>query len=208
MKKTQKPDQPRWRNRIVGHGEESPEQLLANPSNWRVHPQFQGKALTGVLDQVGWVDSVIVNKITGFVVDGHLRVANAISEGATTVPVTYVELTAEEEAIVLATFDPITNLAVTDQEMYTKLAAEAQVEDAATRAMMNDIMLGNPGSTPDLDNLGNTHGDHDDSVFWPVLRVQINPESQARFNAIKKAWQMEDDATVIMEMISRVHGDL
>jgi hypothetical protein len=24
---------PRWRNRIVGHGEEHPEQLLANPKN-------------------------------------------------------------------------------------------------------------------------------------------------------------------------------
>ena len=24
-----------WRNRIVSHGEEAPDQLLANPRNWR-----------------------------------------------------------------------------------------------------------------------------------------------------------------------------
>ena len=27
-----------WRNRIVGSGDEPPEQLLANPANWRLHP--------------------------------------------------------------------------------------------------------------------------------------------------------------------------
>jgi len=27
-----------WRNRIVGTGEEAPDQLLANPQNWRTHP--------------------------------------------------------------------------------------------------------------------------------------------------------------------------
>ena len=34
-----------WRNRIVGHGEEPPEQLLANPANWRLHPTEQQRAL-------------------------------------------------------------------------------------------------------------------------------------------------------------------
>ena len=30
-----------WRNRIVGEGVEAPDQLLANPQNWRTHPKFQ-----------------------------------------------------------------------------------------------------------------------------------------------------------------------
>jgi hypothetical protein len=34
-----------WRNRIVGSGEEPPEQLLANPANWRIHPRGQQQAL-------------------------------------------------------------------------------------------------------------------------------------------------------------------
>ena len=68
-----------WRNRIVGQGEEAPDQLLANPRNWRIHPKAQQDALVSVLDQVGWVQEIIVNQRTGYVVDGHLRVSLAIS---------------------------------------------------------------------------------------------------------------------------------
>jgi hypothetical protein len=42
-----------WRNRIGGSGEEAPEQLLANPGNWRIHPRNQQAALAGALDTVG-----------------------------------------------------------------------------------------------------------------------------------------------------------
>lgn len=70
-----------WKNRIVGTGEEDPEQLLANPFNARIHPKSQQDALEGVLDTVGFVDRVMVNQRTGHVVDGHLRVALAISSG-------------------------------------------------------------------------------------------------------------------------------
>src|ERR1700722_15600770 len=95
----------KWRNRIVGHGEEDPTQLLANPRNWRLHPKAQQDALAGVLEQVGWVQDVIVNKRTGFVVDGHARVALALSAGER-VPVVYVDLSEQEEALIIATLDP------------------------------------------------------------------------------------------------------
>jgi hypothetical protein len=47
------------RNRITGTGEEAPDQLLANPANWRIHPKAQQDALAGALDQVGWVQQVL-----------------------------------------------------------------------------------------------------------------------------------------------------
>lgn len=200
------PPAPKWKNRIVGYGDEDPEQLLANPSNWRIHPQFQQQALTGVLNEIGWVDTVIVNKVTGFVVDGHLRVALAISEGESRVPVCYVELTPAEEATILATFDPITMLAATDHEQYNRLVKEAIIEDEHTKAMMRDIQAGHHGSTPSLDDLAAEHGDPDSKTFWPVLRVQISPESQERFEAIKKAWGMDEDPAAVMEMIARIHA--
>lgn len=64
-----------WRSRIVGHGEEAPDQLLANPRNWRIHPKTQQDALAGVLDEVGWVQDIIVNQLTGYVVDGTTLIA-------------------------------------------------------------------------------------------------------------------------------------
>ncbi len=64
-----------WRNRMVGSGQEAPDQLLANPGNWRLHPKNQQAALAGALDTVGRVQQVMINQRTGFVVDGHARVA-------------------------------------------------------------------------------------------------------------------------------------
>lgn len=75
-----------WRSRIIGHGEEAPDQLLANPRNWRIHPKAQQDALTDALDQVGWVQDIIVNQRTGHVIDGHLRISLAISQQEKTVP--------------------------------------------------------------------------------------------------------------------------
>lgn len=110
-----------WKNRIVGHGEVQPDQLLANPKNWRIHPKEQQDALTSVLDKVGWVQQVIVNKQTDFVVDGHLRVSMAISKGEPTMPVVYVDLTEEEESLVLASIDPLAAMARTDEDQLAEL---------------------------------------------------------------------------------------
>jgi DNA modification methylase len=125
-----------WRSRIVGTGTEAPDQLLANPRNWRVHPKAQQDALAGVLGEVGWVQNVIVNQRTGHVVDGHARVEIAISRGETEVPVVYVDLDENEEGIVLAALDPLAAMAGTDPEKWAALLAEISVTDEALKAML------------------------------------------------------------------------
>lgn len=112
-----------WRSRIVGHAKVDPAQLVANPRNWRAHPQAQQDALEGSLKQVGWVAEVMVNRRTGYIVDGHRRVASALARGEPDVPVAYVDLSPEEEAVVLASFDPIGALAGNEAEMQAQLIA-------------------------------------------------------------------------------------
>ena len=128
-----------WRNRITGSGEEAPDQLLANPANWRIHPKAQQDALAGALDAVGWVQQVLVNRRTGFVVDGHARVALALSRGEPTVPVLYVDLAPDEEALVLATLDPIGAMAGRDDEKLKALLADVTVDDAGLLALLGDL---------------------------------------------------------------------
>lgn len=128
-----------WRNRIVGEGEESPDQLLANPANWRIHPKFQQDALAGVLDDVGWVQRIIVNQQTGHVVDGHLRVSLALSRDEQTIPVLYVDLTPEEEALVLATIDPLSALAVTDAAKLDDLLQSVSTDSEALQQMLANL---------------------------------------------------------------------
>jgi DNA modification methylase len=144
-----------WRNRIVGSREEPPEQLLANPANWRLHPAAQRNALRGSLDTVGWVAHVMVNQRTGHVVDGHARVDEAISRGEPTIPVLYVDLSQEEEALVLATLDPIGAMADRDTAKLEELLATVTVDDAGLRRLLADLArpkkgLTDPDEVPEL----------------------------------------------------------
>ena len=128
-----------WRNRIVGSGEEAPDQLVANPANWRRHPNEQQRALAGALGEVGWVAQVMVNRRTGHIVDGHLRVELALARHEATVPVTYVELSEQEEMLVLASFDPLAAMAIAEKDALAALLAQLSVEDAGFAALLADL---------------------------------------------------------------------
>jgi ParB-like chromosome segregation protein Spo0J len=110
-----------WQDRIVGEGYEHPDNILANPYNYRIHSKFQQDSLEGVLDTVGWVQRVIINVTTQHLIDGHLRVTLADRHGVKKVPVVYVELTEDEEKLVLATLDPLSALAIHDKAQYDGL---------------------------------------------------------------------------------------
>jgi DNA methylase len=128
-----------WRNRIVGTGAEAPAALVPNERNWRSHPTLQHEALAGVLEQVGWVGQVLVNRTTGRLVDGHLRVELALARGEASVPVTYVELSEAEEALVLATLDPLAAMAEADAGKLAELLAQLQSDDAAVTRLLADL---------------------------------------------------------------------
>lgn len=128
-----------WRNRIVRFDDVAPEQLLANPKNWRVHPKHQQDALTGVIREVGYVDPVLVQDGTDLVIDGHLRVSLALRAGVSTIPVQYVDLDDAEAALVLATFDPITALATADRDQLDALLQEVSTGEAAVQQLLSDV---------------------------------------------------------------------
>jgi len=128
-----------WRNRIVGHADVPPADLVPNPRNWRTHPPEQQRALAGALGEIGWVAEVLVNRTTGHVVDGHLRIELALVREEPTVPVTYVELTEDEERLVLASLDPLAAMATAEQEQLAPLLAGLEPADDALRALLDDL---------------------------------------------------------------------
>lgn len=129
-----------WENRIVEYGEENPEQLLANPLNWRVHPKAQQLSITGVLDDIGFISPVIVNKTTGHMIDGHMRVSLALRNRVSKIPVVYVELSAQEEKEALLTLDPIANMAVADMENLESLIMDLDEVNDAVKLLIGDIV--------------------------------------------------------------------
>jgi hypothetical protein len=128
-----------WRNRIVGYAEVPPRELLANPKNYRLHPTGQRAAVGGMLDELGWIGVAVVNRTTGLMVDGHLRVELALAEDAPSVPVVYVELSEAEEALALAALDQTTGLAATDRAKLEALLDEVRTDSGPLSDLLAEI---------------------------------------------------------------------
>ena len=127
------------RNRIVASGEEDPEKLLAHPKNWRSHSADQESAVEGLLEEVGWVSNVIVNRKTGRLIDGHLRVTLAKRRKEKKIPVVYVDLSEKEEELVLAALDPLGDLAGIDAKRLEELLGTLDPESVALKAMLANL---------------------------------------------------------------------
>lgn len=137
-----------WRNRITRYGSEPPDQLLGHESNWRIHTRGQQDALKGVLETVGLVQNVIISERSGKCLDGHLRIQMAISEGQPTVPITYVDVTEQEEKIILATIDPLSAMAVADEDMLRGLIVDiGDLESASVNELL--ASLGSAEAAPE-----------------------------------------------------------
>lgn len=134
-----KENQSRFENRIVGSGEVELDAILFNPRNWRIHPLYQQDALKGVLEEVGWVQQVIINKRTGNLVDGHLRCQLAAREGATEIPALFIDVSEEDEMKILATLDPIGAMAVSDKEKQKELMSEIDKEETQLNTLLEEM---------------------------------------------------------------------
>lgn len=132
----------RFQNRIVRYREVDPEQLIASPLNWRIHSAVQQAAMTGALDEIGWLVPVVIQDGTDYVIDGHMRVAIALRENESTVPAVDVDLDDDEAATAIATLDPIGAMAVVDREKYAELSAIVDTENAALRDLLDTITTG------------------------------------------------------------------
>ena len=117
-----------YRNRVVGLRVMPAGELLDNPRNWRQHPPAQKAGLDAVMRQVGVIDVVRYNAPTNRLWDGHLRKELFGADPATPVLVLVTDLTEEEEAVALATYDPLAGMARADRDMLAALLGE--LEDA------------------------------------------------------------------------------
>lgn len=154
-RKSAEPRAPRpsgpFQNRIVGSGEMPASQFLANPGNWRIHSHLQERAITSSLSEVGWVQNVVVNRRTGHVLDGHLRIGAALSQGDDPmVPYVEVDLSPKEERLVLATLDPIGAMAGTDDDKLADLISDLPATGIDLDAVLGRAREATRGLTRDV----------------------------------------------------------
>lgn len=129
-----------WQSRIVSHTNEDPADLLAHPLNFRIHSELQQSATVGSLDTLGFVKSIIVNRATGTVIDGHERIMLAMRKPGQTVPVEWVMLNEEEEAVALMSLDYIASMAGIDGENLRALASSVEVHDVDLMAAIDNML--------------------------------------------------------------------
>lgn len=129
------------RDRIKEFRRVPASELLANPKNWRTHPDDQRKAVRASLSQVGFADALLARETengTLELIDGHLRAELTPGE---TVPVLVLDVSASEADLLLATIDPLAAMATTDTQKLEDLLREIQTGDedlaAALTALAN-----------------------------------------------------------------------
>jgi len=155
-----------WRNRIVSHSIVNPKDLVANPLNYKDHPDYQKRIMSATLDEIGWIGEIVVNVNTGNMIDGHMRVFLALDNDELEVPVSYVDLTEEEEQKALATFDPIGNFAKENADRIKTLVSSLTfrnlgLSDMAMKIAQENGSMRNYGeekNNTETENIGSSTG--------------------------------------------------
>lgn len=135
------------------------------------------------------------DRLVETLVDGHLRVSLAISHGNDTVPVTYVDLTPNEEKLILATIDPISAMAVTDKEQLDALLREIDTGEAAVQKMLSELAATNGLITPD--------NPYEEYLGMP----DYEQETIRTFHSIKVHFETESDMIAFARLISQTVTD-
>ena len=103
-------------------GEVDPKELPPNPKNWRIHSQRQRSTYKAFQEKFGFLGVAIFNLATNRLLDGHMRVDEAIKCGNPTVPLIVVDEPDEtRENEILATLDNIGLLAQRNEEALLSL---------------------------------------------------------------------------------------
>lgn len=127
------------RNRIKELRNVLASSLKPNPKNWRTHPQSQSQAMRGILDEIGYADSLIARELPDgslMLIDGHLRAETTPDE---MVPVQIVDLTEAEADKLLLSLDPLAAMAESNAAAMQQLCDDAETNNAALQAMWDEM---------------------------------------------------------------------
>lgn len=167
-------------NRIKGLRYVKASELAPNSKNWRKHPPAQQNAMTALLHQVGWVSAAIYNLTTETMLDGHLRQRIAKLAGDTLIPVLDVELSEEEERLMLLSFDPIASMADSDISTFRELMQSIQVSNEHILDMFTIISNDIGALAPDFHPATNAEQsdiNHKDPVQCPHCGKEFVPNA-------------------------------
>lgn len=114
-------------------------ELIANPKNWRKHPEQQSRLLNGTLREIGYADALLAREDADgrlHLIDGHLR---AETTPDMEVPVLVVDLSEAEADKLLALLDPLAAMAETDSDLLEELIADLETGEESIQAYFDSV---------------------------------------------------------------------
>lgn len=138
-------------------GEVDPNLLPPNPKNWRIHSQRQRATYKAFQEKYGYLGMAIFNLATNRLLDGHMRVDEAIKADQSSIPLILVDEPDEtRENEILVNFDHIGLLAQRNEEALRSLtkSIEQKVTNIRTEGerklgqLRKDIVETSYGTSP------------------------------------------------------------
>lgn len=126
-------------------------ELQANPKNWRKHPAAQRKAMSAVLQEIGYAGALLARESEDgslVLIDGHLRAETTPGQ---IVPVLVLDVTEAESEKILATLDPIGAMAEIDKDGWARLIDGIQFSEADFGGLLQQIRPGQRNGNTDED---------------------------------------------------------
>ena len=152
--------------------------LKPHPNNWRLHPEAQKDLLGGLLDRFGKIDAILAYDSDKFggrvVIDGHQR-----QEMDAEYPVILLDVTDDEAAEILMTYNPLSELATQDTDAYRELLATvnaAELEASRELSAIAQAVLGEQVTPDESANVTLKRVDvkAPPQMIWVVVGIPIN----------------------------------
>jgi len=113
--------------------------LMANPKNFRRHPDSQRNRLRAILSEVGYADALLAREETDgslVLIDGHLRAEITPDQR---VPVLVLDVSEAEADKLLATLDSVSQMAEVDKSKLSDLLRQIEFEEADLKRLADQI---------------------------------------------------------------------
>jgi len=127
-------------------------ELRAHPRNWRRHPERQARAMSDLLARVGYAGALVARETADGLqlLDGHLRQELA---GDEIVPVLVLDVDDAEAELLLASLDPVGDMAEVDPEMLNDLLGSVAIQQGDLEEFIRGLL---PADLDALAGLGET----------------------------------------------------
>jgi len=183
-------------------------ELVEHPDNPR---QGDVGAIYESITTNGFYGALIVQRSTGRILAGNHRYKAARDAGLTELPAIVVDVDDDTAARILVVDNRSNDLATHDEAALVELLKGLALtpEGLAGTGFDGDDLDGLVArlESPSLGDLADRYGDDDEKKFWPLIRVQVPPDTHKRWEdafTIAKGAAGGDDAGAIEWILDRV----